>query len=310
LAEYSNMKGIAVFFKPQGWTSFDVVNFLKRKLNEKDIGHGGSLDPMAQGVLIVGIGRNATKALSHILKNSKKEYIAEIQLGQESDTYDITGKIQKNQISKFPALPEIQQALEEFKGKIKQTPPRFSAIKISGVPAYKMARNNEEFDIPSKEVELFECEILDYKSGILKMRLVVSSGFYIRSLAHDLGQKLKTGGVLYSLLRTKVDRFDINEAIDIKTFPDSNLEIYFKASGTVQGIGFRNYARMIAKRLHITGKAENIEKDFIEIIGQGQLKDLQKFLDKISNGPPLSTIKNQFFYFRKPQTAYTEFKKY
>ncbi len=308
------MRGIAVINKPETWTSFDVVNFLKRRLNEKTIGHGGTLDPFAKGVLIVAIGKNATSVLNTILKNSKKQYIAEILLGSRSDTYDITGNVEKLNVKEFPAKKEIEKSLNSFLGKRKQTPPKYSAVKISGIPAYKLAREGKEFELQPKEVELFEYKILDYSIkkdyAIVKLELLVSSGYYIRSLANDLGNLLNTGGLLNSLTRIKVDRFTINEAIDLKTFQEDDLEIYFKAQGTVQGIGFRNYARLWAKRFDIKGKAKNIENDFIEIIGQGKYKNLQKFLDRIQNGPPGADLKKQFYYFRKIQTPHSSFLKF
>jgi tRNA pseudouridine55 synthase len=308
------MKGVAVINKPGTWTSCDVVNFLKGRLGEKTIGHGGTLDPMATGVLIVAIGKDSTSILGSILKNTKKEYIAEILLGKESDTYDITGNISENNIKIFPKEKEIEIVLLSFKGKIEQIPPKFSAVKISGTPAYKLARGGKEFELKPKEVELFNFKILDYsiKDGqiIVKLQLLVSSGFYIRSLANDLGEALKTGGLLYSLARTKVGRFNIEEAITLKTFQTDDLEVYFKGEGLVQGIGFRNYARFWAKKLDISGKAENIGKDSIEIIGQGKVKKLSRFLDRIQNGPPMASVKKQFYYFRKIQIPYFGFKKF
>lgn len=308
------MKGIFVINKPEGWTSFDTVNFLKKRLREKVIGHGGTLDPMASGVLIIAIGRNSTSILNTILKNSKKEYIAEILLGSESDTYDITGNITKNNIQRFPELQEIKNALDSFIGKIQQVPPKYSAVKISGVPAYRLAREGKEFELQPKEVELFDYKIIDYSikndSAIIKVKLLVSSGFYIRSLANDLGNILQTKGLLQSLTRTKVDRFTIEEAIDLKTIQDDDLEVYFKGQGLVQGIGFRNYARFWAKIFNIKGKAQNIEDNFIEIIGQGKIKNIQRFLDRIQNGPPGANVKKQFYYFRKIQIPYSGFKKF
>ncbi|MFA5349518.1 MAG: tRNA pseudouridine(55) synthase TruB [Candidatus Paceibacterota bacterium] len=303
------MKGIVVIDKPKDWTSFDVVDFLKKRLREKTIGHGGTLDPLATGVLIIAIGRNSTSILNTILKNSKKEYIAEILLGSESDTYDITGNITKNNIQRFPELQEIKNALDSFIGKIQQIPPKYSAVKISGVPAYRLAREGKEFELQPKEVELFEYKILNYSAPVLKIWLSVGSGFYVRSLANDLGDLLNTGGLLSSLIRSKVGIFTINEAIDLKTIQDDDLEVYFKGQGLVQGIGFRNYARFWAKRLNISGKAKNIENNFIEIIGQGKIKNLQRFLDRIQNGPPMANVKKQFYYFRKIQIPYSDFKK-
>ncbi len=214
------MEGIFAFYKPKNKTSFDVIRLLKKKFPDKKIGHGGTLDPIARGVLVVAIGRENTKKLHQVLKKSKKEYIATIVLGLESDTCDATGKIKKNRVQKWPRKKEILQTVKSFKGEIFQTPPVFSAIKISGMPAYKLARQGKKPAIKPKKVSIFEIKLLSFKRKKdlveLNIKMLVSSGFYVRSFANDLGKTLKTGGILKDLIRTKTGSFSLYESISFK----------------------------------------------------------------------------------------------
>lgn len=315
--KFLNMKGLAVFYKPKGWSSYDLIRFLKKELKEEKIGHGGTLDPMAEGVLIVGIKKEGTKKLEKFLKGGTKEYLASILLGAISDTYDNEGKISYIPQKHWPTYKDLLKALSKFEGKILQTPPPFSAKKISGRPAYKLAREGKIVSLSPKEVEVKKIELIDYKIpknpnelAILKVRLVVGAGFYVRSFANDLGKILKTGGILVELVRTQVDQFRIEEAITIEDFQNQNLELYFKAYGIVQGVGFRFFCQKWASILGISGKAENLEDGGIEIIGQGKEKNLQEFLEKILKGPPSASIKEVFYYFRRPQFYFSEFEIY
>ena len=313
------MKGIAVFYKPKGWSSYDLIRFLKKELKEKKIGHGGTLDPQAEGVLIIGIKKEGTKQLTEFLKGKEKEYIATIVLGAQSSTYDDEGEITYLKIEKWPTQEEIKEVLNNFKGEILQTPPPYSAIKISGKRAYELAREGKEIELKPRKVFLKEVLLLNYSlpqskgAGLLaeiKVKLKVGSGFYVRSFANDLGEKLNTGAFLKELIRTKVGEFSISEAISPDDFKKGNLELYFKAYGWVQGVGFRFFCQKWAGLLGISGKAENLEDGGIEIIGQGNEKNLQEFLDKILEGPPAAKVEKVFYYFRKPQTSYLGFEIY
>ena len=308
------MKGIAVFYKPKGWSSYDVIRFLKKELKERKIGHGGTLDPLAEGVLIIGIGKEGTKKLTEFLKGKEKEYIATIALGAISDTYDAEGKITSLKVKELPKEDKIRECLKKFEGKILQKPPAFSAIKVSGVPAYKLARKGKDIKIQPKEVEILRIELLDCQlkkpESILKVKLLVKSGFYVRSFANDLGKMLKTGGYLKELVRTKVGNFTIQEAITPEDFKRGNLELYFKAYGRVQGVGFRFFAQKWASLLGINGKAENLEDGSIEIIAQGGEEKLQRFLDKILVGPTFAKVEKVFYYFRKSQDPFLDFRIY
>ncbi len=308
------MKGIAVFYKPKGWSSYDVIRFLKKELKERKIGHGGTLDPLAEGVLIIGIGKEGTKKLTDFLKGKEKEYIATIGLGGVSDTYDAEGKITFLEVKELPEEEKIRDCLKKFEGKILQKPPVFSAIKVSGTPAYKLARKGRDVEIQPREVEVLRIELLDYQpqkpESILKVKLLVKSGFYVRSFANDLGKMLKTGGYLKELVRTRVGNFTIQEALTLEDFKKGNLELYFKAYGWVQGVGFRFFAQKWASLLGVHGKAENLEDGGIEIIAQSSEENLQQFLDKILVGPPSAKVEKSFYYFRKSQTNYLDFEIY
>ncbi|MEA3452833.1 MAG: tRNA pseudouridine(55) synthase TruB [Patescibacteria group bacterium] len=300
------MKGIAILYKEKGQTSYDVIREIKKRLDVKKIGHGGTLDPLAQGVLIIGIEKEGTKQLFSFLKGKQKEYIATIILGATSNTYDADGKITPSSTD-MPSKKTVIEILKQFKGEFLQTPPSFSAVKISGKPAYKLARAGKEVKIEAKKVFVSKIELLDYNAPEIKLKLEVKSGFYVRSLANDLGKILKTGAYLKELTRTRVGKFTINEAIKIKDLDSDFLELYFKASGKVQGVFFRNSSRKWARKLNLTGKAENLSNNQIEIIVQGKDKNLEIFLEKIKKGPLLARVDSYNYYFRKPQSKYLKF---
>ncbi len=209
------MHGIFAVNKPLGITSHDVIYKLRRKTGEKRIGHAGTLDPLASGVLVVAVGREFTKQLDKIVK-SEKEYIAEIFLGETSTTDDMEGK--KTEINKEikPNLDEIQTIIPTFVGKIMQTPPQYSAIKVKGETAYKAARKGKELKLEPREVEVKKIEVLNYEYPVVKLKIICGKGVYIRSLARDLGKKLKTGGYLKSLSRTRVGEFKIEDAVKLE----------------------------------------------------------------------------------------------
>lgn len=201
---------ILLIDKSAGMTSFDVIRQLRRKLNIRKMGHAGTLDPAATGLLIVATEHD-TKKLSEFLKFDK-EYEGEIEFGKVSDTYDGAGKIAEVSFQGTIDRQTVEAALKDFEGKIWQMPPRFSAKKIKGVPAYKLARQGKLVELKARQVTISKIEILAYRWPILKIRVTCSSGTYLRSLAHDLGQKLGCGGYLKSLRRTRVGHFRVEEA--------------------------------------------------------------------------------------------------
>ena len=215
--------------KPAGITSHDVVDEVRKITGERRVGHAGTLDPFTTGVLVIGVGRESTKKLGNISKNSEKEYIAILKLGKISSTGDpegiienFSGRRSSLRMCDVPKLRVIERVLEGFKGKIKQRPPKFSAIKIKGEPAYKKARRGEDFEIPEREVEIKEIEIMKYISPPhLKIRVVCGSGTYIRSLARDIGEKLGVGAYLTELTRTRVGDYKIENSKTLEELEES-----------------------------------------------------------------------------------------
>jgi tRNA pseudouridine55 synthase len=303
------MKGFIIFNKPKNYTSFQVVEYFKKLTNDK-VGHGGTLDPIAEGVLILGIGKDYTKRLGEILKNSRKVYIGEIILGYVSNTYDAEGEIKKI-TDELPNIEKINEVIKNFVGKIKQKPPKFSAIKIKGKRAYKLIREGKDFEIPEKEVEIYNLEILDYLPPKLLLKAEVQSGVYIRSLANDVGEKLGCGGYLNNLIRERIiikDReFLIEEAVSFEDIEKDYLELYAKIYGIVQGVGFRYFVYKNAKNLNILGYVKNLEDGTVEVLAQGKEKDLQKLIEYLEKGPILSKVEKLDLIFKKPLKFYYNF---
>jgi len=316
------MKGFVIFNKPKNYTSFQVVEYFKKLTNDK-VGHGGTLDPIAEGVLILGIGKDYTKRLGEILKNSRKVYIGEIILGYVSNTYDAEGEIKKI-TDELPNIEKINEVIKNFVGKIKQKPPKFSAIKIKGKRAYELARKGKDFEIPEKEVEIYNLEILDYLPPKLLLKAEVQSGVYIRSLANDIGEKLGCGGYLNNLKRVAIinnssglkpdisishlgNIFTIDEAISFEDIGKDYLELYAKIYGIVQGVGFRYFVYKNAKNLNILGYVKNLEDGTVEVLAQGKEKDLQKLIEYLEKGPILSKVEKLDLIFKKPLKFYYNF---
>jgi tRNA pseudouridine55 synthase len=220
------MDGILLVDKPSGWTSHDVVakvrGILSRKLGKKiKVGHAGTLDPMATGLLLVLIG-GYTKKAGEFLKLDKT-YECELTLGRISTTGDADGKI-SHVSDEVPSDDEIKEAIAGFIGTIKQIPPVYSAIKVKGREAYKLARAGQELKMEPRVVTVYKLKTTGYKYPKLSFTAEVSSGTYIRSLASDIGAKLGTGAYLSALRRTKVGEFDTSETISLNQLRADNLE--------------------------------------------------------------------------------------
>ncbi len=221
--DLSNVKDdILLVDKPAGWTSFDVVAKIRgmRKAalraqgitptkRQLKVGHAGTLDPFATGLLIILLG-DATKRSDEFLKQDKV-YEATIRLGQTSTTGDPEGEI-TDVNNRQPSQEEIEVALQKFMGEITQTPPAYSAIKIGGQRAYKLARKGQDVEIPSRQVTIYSIELLEYSYPELKIRTHVSSGTYIRSMAEDIGKVLTTGAYCSELRRMSIAKFRISAA--------------------------------------------------------------------------------------------------
>lgn len=211
------MFGFLNIKKPKGITSFDVISKLRKILGIKKIGHTGTLDPLAEGVLPVAIG-DCTKLIQYL--NGDKKYIAKIKFGENSTTYDEEGEktpVEEPDFSK----EEFLQAFEDFKGEIEQVPPQYSAIKINGQKLYNLARKGIETQIPSRRVTVYDIKLLDFELPYVEIEVSCSCGTYIRSIAYDLGKKLGCGAYLSALKRTSACGFDIKNSQKI----EDNLKI-------------------------------------------------------------------------------------
>lgn len=207
------MNGIILVDKPEDWTSHDVVAKLRGILKERRIGHSGTLDPMATGLLVVFVGR-ATRAVE-FAESHEKEYIAGLRLGIETDTQDITGSILSTS-EKKASREELVAVLPEFTGEIRQIPPMYSAIKINGQKLCNLARSGVEIERESRPVTIKTLEITGKSGGDYILRIVCSKGTYVRTLCSDIGRRLGTGAALSSLRRTKAGAFSVNNAHTIE----------------------------------------------------------------------------------------------
>jgi len=204
------VNGVTIVDKPAGWTSHDVVARMRRLVGERSIGHLGTLDPMATGVLPLVLGRMTR--LCQFYTASEKAYEGTIRLGVATDTYDCDGDPIGAEQEVNVTLEEVQSAASGFCGLISQIPPPFSAKKIKGVPAYKLARRKQEVELQPVEVQVKEFSVCGLDGSLVEFRCQVSSGTYVRSLAHELGQKLGTGAHLASLRRTAVAEFSVEQS--------------------------------------------------------------------------------------------------
>ncbi len=214
--------GLLIFDKEKGITSHDLVYKVRKKLGIKKVGHTGTLDPMATGVLVISIGKG-TKTSDYIL-SSDKVYEAKIKLGVLTDSYDITGKILEEEDVNFTE-EEIKDALIKLTGKISQRPPIYSALKVNGKKLYEYAREGKDVEIKKRDVEIYKIELLDFNGkDEFTILTKVSKGTYIRSLANDLGRSLGTFGTLTELRRTRSGSFKIEDAIKVSDFERSSLD--------------------------------------------------------------------------------------
>ncbi len=215
--------GIIAINKPKGWTSFDVVNKIKHIVYPKKVGHLGTLDPIATGVLLITVGK-ATKIFD-LMQEKKKTYIASFEFGYETDTLDSTGEV-VSRSEKKPTLDEIKSAINSFIGRQKQIPPKYSAKSIGGVRAYDLARRNIDFEIKPKEIEIFSIEILAYSNSKLKLNIECSSGTYIRSIGRDLAYMLNTKACMTDLVRFRVGDITLEDCYksELKDISLSDIE--------------------------------------------------------------------------------------
>lgn len=233
------MNGVVVIDKPRGMTSHDVVNRVRRILGQRSVGHLGTLDPSATGVLPVVFG-NFTR-LAQFYMDSEKRYEGDIRFGFATSTYDAEGDPITPAITVSLQLDQIKSLAALFRGPIQQMPPPFSAKKISGVPAYKLARQGKDVPLKSVPVEVKEFAVVNVDGALVTFRARVSSGTYIRSIAHNMGEQLGCGAHLASLRRTAVAEFEIGDARSLETLQAA------KEKGTVEDLFV--HPRTIAPRL-------------------------------------------------------------
>ncbi len=204
------MDNIFIINKPLEWTSMDVIRKMQRILNFKKIGHAGTLDPLATGVLIVCVGK-ATKRINEFM-DMQKEYVTDINLTAFSETDDAQGPLHPVEIQHVPSKQEVEKVLQNFIGDIEQIPPKFSAIKIQGKRAYKKAHAKEKFNMPPRHVTIHSIELINYTWPYLTIKVTCSKGTYIRALGRDIGAKLQTGGYLASLTRSAIGPYILDQA--------------------------------------------------------------------------------------------------
>lgn len=206
--------GFMLINKSVGPTSHDVVDDLRAITGIQKIGHAGTLDPLAEGLLILLVG-DYTKRQEEFMK-LPKQYNAIFVLGLDSDTHDILGKLKIKEDLEQPTRERLESVLEKFKGKIRQMPPQFSAVKVGGKKAYEEARQGKQLELEEREVEISNLEVLYYKFPLLNIEIECSSGTYVRSLARDIGNMLNTKAVMAGLKRTKIGDYNIKDSQRIK----------------------------------------------------------------------------------------------
>lgn len=216
------MNGILIVNKSDGFTSRDVVNKLSKVFNTKKIGHTGTLDPIAKGVLVVILGKY-TK-LCEDLTQTYKEYIATFKLGILTDTLDITGNV-IDEKSCNVSEEEIRNVISSYKCVYDQEVPIYSSVKINGRKLYEYARNGEEVTLPKREVDIKSIEVLEINKDIIKIKCLVSKGTYIRSLIRDIGESLNTHATMVDLIRTKQGIFDIKDSYTIEDIENGNYKL-------------------------------------------------------------------------------------
>lgn len=217
------MDGVIIINKQKNFTSHDVVNVIRKKLNIKKVGHTGTLDPNATGVLPILVGK-ATKISKYLIEHDKT-YIATIKLGEKTDTGDSEGQVIEEKLVPTDLKKEdINNALQSFLGKQKQVPPIYSAIKINGKKLYEYAREGKEVKLEAREIEIYKIQLLEYKNSKIKFEVECSKGTYIRTLCEDIAKKLGTVGYMEELQRTKVNNFKIGDSVLLDDITLENVE--------------------------------------------------------------------------------------
>ena len=281
LEEYDklyNRSGVLLVNKPKGLTSRDVVNRVEKVFDTKKVGHNGTLDPEASGLLVVTINK-ATK-INELLTSNDKEYIASVKVGIETDTLDLEGKVIKEDSKKI-SKDMLDDLFKEFRKEYLQEVPVYSAIKVKGKKLYEYARNDKEVELPKRKVIIKELALLDYKEDYFKFRCVVSKGTYIRSLIRDMGEFLDRLFTMSSLIRTRQGKFMLNDAIELDDINvNSNLlSINNALDIEVQEIDDRDYKKVVNGA--IINNSYNIKDKVLFLKDNKALAIYQNFNNKL-----------------------------
>jgi len=258
-----NYHGLLLLDKPSGISSHDAVMKVRRVYKQRGVGHTGTLDPLAEGLLVLCLGR-ATK-IAQFLTGHEKTYEAVVEFGRESVTFDREGVDDSKPATPVPAIDDWNLLLEPFRGQITQTVPAYSAVQVNGERLYQKARKGEEVELPQREVEIHQLEVRKYDPPLLHLTITCSAGTYIRSLAHDIGQALGCGAYLHSLRRTRVGGFDLDQAHNLEDLRNARgedlLDFLLPLSAGLQ------FPRV------------TIAPEHVEYIGQGRDLECRFFLD-------------------------------
>lgn len=286
------MNGILIVDKPKGYTSRDVVNSIERLANTKKVGHGGTLDPIATGVLVVALG-NGLKVLE-FLSHQDKEYIATVKMGIETNTLDVTGEITKKKDYFFLDPLKLDEVLKGFIGKYNQEVPLYSSVKVGGQRLYKYAREGIDVTLPKREVQIFDLELLSHKKDEFVIRAHVSKGTYIRSLIRDIGEKLDIPCTMKELRRTRQGEFVIDDAVSMEELESGNIKP-LPIEKALKGVIFAPADENLEKKILNGAILDNIYAE--KMVGFKNKKNeviaIYKVYDKdITKIKPLKVFKN------------------
>lgn len=218
----NDYSGLLVVNKPVGITSFKLVSIIKKKLQVKKVGHCGTLDPLASGLMLILIDK-ATKLQDNFMKKDKV-YLASVKLGMKTNSGDLDGKIISQSDYSHVDIDKIKKVCDSFIGEIEQIPPMFSALKVGGKKLYELARKGIEIERKKRKIKIYFIDVLNFSDGIIDMRVKCSSGTYIRTLAEDIGKQLNTDAVLSNLVREEIDEYLLNQSISLSDMESNEKE--------------------------------------------------------------------------------------
>lgn len=265
--------GLIIVDKPVGPTSHSVVHTVRRGTGVRKVGHAGTLDPRASGVLVLCLG--AATRLSEYLSSGIKRYEAVVRFGRSTDTYDADGQVVR-ETGRFPDVDEIHSALPEFTGDLSQVPPAFSAIKLKGKKAYQLARAGKDVDLEPRQVTIYNIDPVAYDAPDLTLDIACSAGTYIRSLANDLGERLSTGAHLAALRRTQAGAFKLSQAVTLDdlqaAFADGTWTDHVLPAADAlpdlpmveldeEGVGLVRHGRALPSQVPVEGLARAVDQN-------------------------------------------------